>query len=158
MRPHAADAPPRPTPPDVARSLFLTHGDELKRRLSSEGPAILLRLGKTLGHAIGEEPGGGGPIGDPANKTVEELYASCVGAIRRRYERVGKGAITLVLNATEPNGAREALEAAVLFSLTRFARGLNCSASSTGAIDDPSMIARLSARFAASKELQIFPG
>jgi hypothetical protein len=107
----------------VPHCLFLTNEDELTRQLSADAPATLKSLGVALGEpVVGGEGGEGGAIADTSAHTTAELHQLCVRAVRRRFERVGRSAMTFVLNAVDSRVAHDSMDAALLFALMRFAR------------------------------------
>ena len=108
---------------DVPTCLFLTKDDELRKQLASDAPRCLKRLGEILGHPVGCEPGGDGPIDDILSQlSSEQLHARVIGSITRRFEQCGHCAMSFVLDATNSDAARKALDAAAMLTLTTFAR------------------------------------
>ena len=102
--------------------LFFTKDDELRHQLVADAPRCLEALAALLGHAVGEETGGDGPIEDVTQMSSEQLHARVIGSLTRAYEMVGMPRSTHVLDATNPDAARTALDSAVMLTLTNYAK------------------------------------
>ena len=102
--------------------LCFTKDDELRQQLATDPDACLSALAGILGHAVGDEADGEGPITDASAISSEQLHSQVVGSITRRFEAAGPTKMTKVLDATNADAARQALDAAVMITLTSHAR------------------------------------
>lgn len=107
-------------PPFPLHSLFLTNEDELRRQLDRDSAGVLAALGPILGELI--QATSVEQAGAESRLPLEKLHVLVVDAIRARFHRVVKPAMTFVLDATQPEVSSSAMHTSVLHALQTFAR------------------------------------